>query len=73
MNEMSCTLPGPVSGLPLTITHSSSWTGRLMVIRMPAMAFWMIWRDEKANTIPRIPSDAAKAVGSKARKCRALA
>jgi len=44
-----------------------------MVIRTPARTFWTIWLDETATTIPRIPSDATKAVGSKARRCRALA
>ncbi len=68
VKEMSRTLQGPVSGLPLTITHSSSWTGRLIVIRIPATAFWIIWRDENATTIPRRPSDAMKAVSSNSRK-----
>ena len=73
VKEMSCTLQRPVSGLPLTTTHSSSWIGRLIVIRTPATAFCMIWRDENATAIPSIPSDAKKAVSSKSRKYRALA
>ena len=73
VKEISCTLPGPISGRPLTLTHSSSWTGRLIVIRMPARTFWMIWVDETATTIPRMPSDATTAFRSKARRYRALA
>ena len=66
MREVSCTLECPVSGLPLMITHTSSRVGRLIVIRMPAMTFWMIWRDENATTIPGMPGDVAKVHRSKA-------
>ncbi|KAF5049314.1 hypothetical protein DSECCO2_441140 [anaerobic digester metagenome] len=73
VKEMSCTLQSPVDGISPTTIHSSSWTGRLIVMRTPARTFWMIWLDETATTIPRMPSDATTALRSKARRYRALA
>ena len=72
VKDISRTLQSPVVGLSPTIIHSSRWTGRLIVIRMPARMFWMTWLDEAATTIPRIPSDVATAYRSKARRWRAL-